>query len=128
MCAFNYRFVPAVRLARDGADICIADIDMAGAEETASMVREFGRNAITVKTNVASKPQVQGAADRCVVELGRMDVAVANAGVGRAGSVLDMDLKDWQDQLDINLTGVFLTVQAAAQRDVGFLEAAADRE
>jgi NAD(P)-dependent dehydrogenase (short-subunit alcohol dehydrogenase family) len=41
---------------------------------------------------------------------------VANAGIGRAGSVLDMDLKDWQDQLDINLTGVFLTVQAAAQR------------
>lgn len=106
----------AVRLARDGANICIADIDMDGAEETASMVREFGRDAITVKTNVASKPQVQAAADRCLGELGRMDVAVANAGIGRAGSVLDMDLKDWQDQLDINLTGVFLSVQAAAQR------------
>jgi NAD(P)-dependent dehydrogenase (short-subunit alcohol dehydrogenase family) len=106
----------AVRLARDGANICIADIDMDGAEETASMVREFGRDAITVKVNVASKPQVQAGADKCVAELGRMDVAVANAGIGRAGSVLDMDLKDWQDQLDINLTGVFLTVQAAAQR------------
>ncbi len=106
----------AVRLARDGANICIADIDIDGAEETASMVREFGRDAITVKTNVASKPQVQSAFDRCVAELGRLDVAVANAGIGRAGSVLDMDLKDWQDQLDINLTGVFLTVQAAAQR------------
>jgi NAD(P)-dependent dehydrogenase (short-subunit alcohol dehydrogenase family) len=106
----------AVRLARDGANICIADIDIDGAEETASMVREFGRDAITVKANVASKPQVQGAFDRCVAELGRVDVAVANAGIGRAGSVLDMDLKDWQDQLDINLTGVFLTVQAAAQR------------
>lgn len=106
----------AVRLARDGANICIADIDMDGAEETASMVREFGRDAITVKVNVASKSQVQAGADKCVSELGRMDVAVANAGIGRAGSVLDMDLKDWQDQLDINLTGVFLTVQAAAQR------------
>jgi NAD(P)-dependent dehydrogenase (short-subunit alcohol dehydrogenase family) len=106
----------AVRLAREGANICIADIDMDGAEETASMVREFGRDAITVKVNVASKPQVQAGADRCVTELGRMDVAVANAGIGRAGSVFDMDLKDWQDQLDINLTGVFLTVQAAAQR------------
>jgi NAD(P)-dependent dehydrogenase (short-subunit alcohol dehydrogenase family) len=106
----------AVRLAREGANICIADIDMSGAEETASMVREFGRDAITVKTNVASQPQVQSAADRCVAELGRMDVAVANAGIGRAGSVLDMSLKDWQDQVDINLTGVFLTVQAAAQR------------
>lgn len=106
----------AVRLARDGADICIADIDTDGGDETASMVREFGRNAIVVKTNVASQPQVQNAADRCVAELGRLDVAVANAGIGRAGSVLDMSLKDWQDQVDINLTGVFLTVQAAAQR------------
>lgn len=106
----------AVRLARDGANICVADIDMDGAEETASIVREFGREAITAKVNVASKPQVQSGADRCVAELGRLDVAIANAGIGRAGSVLDMDLKDWQDQLDINLTGVFLTVQAAAQR------------
>jgi NAD(P)-dependent dehydrogenase (short-subunit alcohol dehydrogenase family) len=106
----------AVRLAREGANICIADIDMDGAEETASMVREFGREAITVKTNVASQPQVQAAADRCVNELKRLDIAVANAGIGRAGSVLDLSLKDWQDQVDINLTGVFLTVQAAAQR------------
>ena len=106
----------AVRLARDGADICIADIDMDGADETASMVREFGRNAIIVKTNVASRLAVQAASDRCVAELGRLDVAVANAGIGRGGSVLDMSLKDWQDQVDINLTGVFLTVQAAAQR------------
>jgi NAD(P)-dependent dehydrogenase (short-subunit alcohol dehydrogenase family) len=94
----------------------VADIDVDGADETASMVREFGRKAIVVKTNVASQPQVQAAADQCVSELGRMDVAVANAGIGRAGSVLDMSVKDWQDQVDINLTGVFLTVQAAAQR------------
>jgi NAD(P)-dependent dehydrogenase (short-subunit alcohol dehydrogenase family) len=108
----------AVRLARDGANICIADIDMDGANETAAMVREFGRDALTVKANVASKPQVHATFDQCVSELGRLDIAVANAGIGRGGSVLEMDLKDWQDQVDINLTGVFLTVQAAAQRMV----------
>lgn len=108
----------AVRLARDGADICVVDIDETGAAETASSVREFGRDALVVRANVASKPQVQEAADRCVAELGGIDIAVANAGIARGGSVLDLDLKDWQDQLDINLTGVFLTVQAAAQRMV----------
>jgi NAD(P)-dependent dehydrogenase (short-subunit alcohol dehydrogenase family) len=108
----------AVRLARDGADVCVADIDEAGGEETASSVREFGRDAIVVHANVASKAQVQDAADRCAKELGGIDIAVANAGIGRPGSILDMDLKAWQDQLDINLTGVFLTVQAAAQRMV----------
>ena len=53
----------AMRLARDGADICIAEIDINGAEETASMVREFGRSAHIVRCNVASKEQVQSAAD-----------------------------------------------------------------
>jgi NAD(P)-dependent dehydrogenase (short-subunit alcohol dehydrogenase family) len=108
----------AVRLARDGANVCVVDIDEDGANETASMVREFGRDAIVAKANVASKGQVQDAAERCATELGGIDVAVANAGIGRGGSVLEMDLKDWQDQVDINLTGVFLTVQAAAQRMV----------
>lgn len=108
----------ALRLARDGADICIAEIDLDAAEETASMVREFGRAAQIVRCNVASKEQVQEAADACIGELGSLDIAVANAGIGRGGSVLDLELKDWQDQIDINLTGVFLTVQAAAQRMV----------
>lgn len=108
----------ALRLARDGADVCIAEIDLDAAEETASMVREFGRRAQIVRCNVASRDQVQEAADACVSELGGLHIAVANAGIGRGGSVLDMELKDWQDQVDINLTGVFLTVQAAAQRMV----------
>lgn len=108
----------AERLAREGADVCIADIDLDGANETASMVREFGRNALVVKANAASKPQIQEAAERCLNELGGLDICFANAGIGRAGPVLEMDLKDWQDQVDINLTGVFLTVQAAAQRMV----------
>jgi len=79
-------------------------------------VREFGRRAHVVRCNTASKPQVQYAADECVGELGSLDIAVANAGIGRGGSVLELELKDWQDQIDVNLTGVFLTVQAAAQR------------
>jgi NAD(P)-dependent dehydrogenase (short-subunit alcohol dehydrogenase family) len=108
----------AERLAREGANVCIADIDVDGGEETASMVREFGRDAIVVKTNVVSKEQVQAAAEQCVKDLGRLDIAVANAGIGRGAPLLEMELKDWQDQVDINLTGVFLTVQAAAQRMV----------
>ena len=75
----------AVRLARDGADICIADIDLDGAAETASLVREFGRDAHVVQCNVASLDQVQSAADECTQQLGGIDIAVANAGIGRGG-------------------------------------------
>jgi NAD(P)-dependent dehydrogenase (short-subunit alcohol dehydrogenase family) len=108
----------AARLAREGADVSIADIDLAGAEETATLVRQAGRTAHVVRMNVAAPRQVQEAMAGCVATLGRLDIAVANAGIARGGTVLEMPLKDWQDQLDINLTGVFLTVQAAAHQMV----------
>lgn len=108
----------AVRLARDGAAVCIVDIDSDGAEETASMVREFGRDALVVKANTASASQVQEAVDRSAKELGGVDIAFANAGIARGAPLLEMSLKDWQDQIDVNLTGVFLTVQATARQMV----------
>jgi NAD(P)-dependent dehydrogenase (short-subunit alcohol dehydrogenase family) len=108
----------AERLAQDGADVCIADIDLEGAEQTADLVRAAGRKAVVAKANVASAEQLEKAASACVSALGRLDVAVANAGIARGGSVLDMPLKEWQDQVDINLTGVFLTVQVCARRMV----------
>jgi NAD(P)-dependent dehydrogenase (short-subunit alcohol dehydrogenase family) len=108
----------AERLAKDGADIFITDVDNDGAEMTANLVTQLGRRAVVVKANVASKVQMQKAAAQCVADLGRLDIAIANAGIARGGSVLELDLKDWQDQLDVNLTGVFLTVQATAQQMV----------
>ena len=86
---------------------------------TANLVTQLGRRAATIE----SERRVEGA------HAGRPRPSASRSSAGstspsrtpasaRGGSVLDMDLKDWQDQLDINLTGVFLTVQAAAQRMV----------
>ena len=108
----------AERLARDGADVCIPDIDTEGAEQTANLVTQLGRRAHVVKANAASELQIQRAAQECVEQLGRLDIAVANAGIVRGGPVLELALKDWQDQLDVNLTGVFLTVQACGRQMV----------
>jgi glucose 1-dehydrogenase len=108
----------AERLARDGADVCIPDIDTEGAEQTANLVTQLGRRAHVVKANAASELQIQRAAQECVEQLGRLDIAVANAGIARGGPVLELALKDWQDQLDVNLTGVFLTVQACGRQMV----------
>lgn len=106
------------RLAADGADVCVTDVDRDAAEETAAAVRAAGRRAEVVRLNVASEKSTAEAVERCASALGRLDVAVANAGIGRGGSVLDMTLADWQDQVDVNLTGVFLTVQATARKMV----------
>lgn len=108
----------AERLAREGADICVADMDLEAGERTVDLVGQLGRKAMVVKCNVASEQHLAEATLACVEKLGRLDIAVANAGIARGGSVLEMPLKDWQDQLDVNLTGVFLTVQAAARKMV----------
>lgn len=108
----------AERLAREGADVSIGEIDLAGAEETAELVRQAGGRAHVVKMNVAAPQHVQEAVESCVAALGHLDIAVANAGIARAASLLEMSLKDWQDQVDINLTGVFVTAQAAARKMV----------
>jgi NAD(P)-dependent dehydrogenase (short-subunit alcohol dehydrogenase family) len=105
----------ADRLARDGADVFIADVDTEGANQTVNLVSQLGRRARTFKANVAAPAQMARAVETCVTDLGRLDIAVANAGIGRGGPVLELSLKDWQDQLDVNLTGVFLTVQATAR-------------
>ncbi len=84
----------ATRLAQEGADIGIADIDLQGAEETAALVSQAGRRTHVVKMNVASQSQVQEAVESCAAAFGRLDVAVANAGIGRFGTLLDLSLKD----------------------------------
>lgn len=110
----------AERFAKEGASICIADMDLEGAERTADLVGQLGGQSMVVKCNVASEQQLADAVAQCGEKFGRLDIAVANAGIARGGHVLEMSLKDWQDQLDVNLTGVFLTVQATARKMVEF--------
>lgn len=102
-------------LAAAGAAICVADIDAALAEDTAAVIRGSGGRAIAVACNTASEAQQQAAVQRCVSELGGIDIAIANAGISRNGSILDLALADWCRQIDVNLTGVFLTAQIAAR-------------
>ncbi len=78
----------AARLAREGADVAVSDIDLEGAQGTAELVREAGRKAHLQQANVASERQIQEAVQASASALGRIDVAVANAGIARAGSVL----------------------------------------
>ena len=68
----------AERLAREGADVAITDLDLDGANETAELVRAAGRKAHVVAHNAASEPQTIEAVQSTVDALGRLDIAVAN--------------------------------------------------
>lgn len=114
----------AVRFAAEGADVVALDIchdigtvayDLAtpaDLAETARLVREHGRRVVTVEVDVRDGEAVATAVRDGAAELGGVDVVLANAGIGIMRP--DDQRAAFRDQLDVNLTGVWHTVQAAA--------------
>jgi SDR family mycofactocin-dependent oxidoreductase len=115
----------AVRLAREGADIIAVDIcrgfdaspaDGATADDldvTAGMVKDAGGRVITAEVDVRDFGTLRAIVDDGAEQLGRLDVIVANAGIGtRAGKLHNTDEAVWQEMIDVNLSGVWKSVKA----------------
>ncbi len=116
----------AVKLAQEGADIIAVDIcrhienatepgatpeDLA---ETADLIKALDRRVVTAEVDVRDYDALKAAVDGGVEQLGRLDIAIANAGIGTPGAMLeDMDEPKWDQMLDVNLTGVWKSVKAA---------------
>ncbi|WP_247040920.1 SDR family oxidoreductase [Arthrobacter rhizosphaerae] len=106
----------AVALARNGLDIGITwHTDQAGAEHTASQVREAGRTAVVRQLDTSDIPACSGVVDELAAELGGVDVFVNNAGIGEGTPFLDLGYDSWADTMDVDLNGAFLCIQAAAR-------------
>jgi (+)-trans-carveol dehydrogenase len=116
----------AVRLAQEGADIIAIDVckpiventtipaatpeDLA---ETADLVKGHNRRIFTAEADVRDYEAMKAAVDTGVEQLGRLDIIVANAGIGNGGDTLDQCSEhDWQEMIDINLSGVWKSVKA----------------
>ena len=104
----------ALRLAEEGADIVIADIDEATARETAAQIEAIGRRALAVRVDVSRKDDVEAMVARAS-EFGRIDILVNNAGVEYITPLFDVGEAEWDRILDINLKGTFLCCQAVAK-------------
>jgi (+)-trans-carveol dehydrogenase len=115
----------AVRLAEEGADIIAVDICQAfdgspapGATpedlaQTADLVKNLNRRIVTEIVDVRDFDALKAAVDNGVEQLGRLDVVVANAGIGSTGVKLHkMKESVWQETIDVNLGGVWKTVKA----------------
>ncbi|SEP10319.1 mycofactocin-coupled SDR family oxidoreductase [Trujillonella endophytica] len=117
----------AVRLAEEGADIIAVDAcgpvpentvippaTPEDLEETVRLVEALDRRIIATKADVRDFDALKAAVDAGVQELGRLDVVSASAGIGNGGQKLDFTTEyDWQEMLDVNLSGVWKTVKAA---------------
>ncbi|BBY82746.1 putative short-chain type dehydrogenase/reductase [Mycolicibacterium pulveris] len=117
----------AARLAEEGADIIAVDVckqissnsdipwatpdDLA---ETADLVKNLNRRIITAEVDVRDYDALKAVVDSGVEQLGRLDIVVANAGIGNGGNTLDRTSEnDWRDMIDVNLSGVWKSVKTA---------------
>ena len=106
----------ALRLAREGCDLAIGDINIAGAEKTAEMVRsEIGREAFAVQTDVTDDAQVGHLFDISVERYGRVDIVVSNAAMLIAEPIDTGDPENWRRVMNVNLFGYYLTTRHAAR-------------
>src|SRR3546814_2509601 len=81
---------------------------------TADLIRSEGRRVITAEVDVRDYDGLKAAVDGAVAELGRLDIIVANAGIGNeGGALIDLQENLWDDMIDVNLGGVWKSVKAA---------------
>lgn len=106
--------VSALRFAAEGAHVVIWDIDAAKAEDTRTKIIAQGGQAMAAVVNTTQPEQVVAAAQAVQDQYGRIDVLINNAGITRDAMLRKMTLAQWQQVLDVNLTGVFVCTQAVA--------------
>ncbi|MCS7054722.1 MAG: SDR family oxidoreductase [Thermoflexales bacterium] len=104
----------AVRLAEDGRDIVIADLDESEAAETLAAIEGLGRRALFVKTDVADETAVRAMVAQAVEAFGRLDILVCCAGIfGKETPFLEVTSGDFDRIMKVNTYGVFYCHQAA---------------
>jgi NAD(P)-dependent dehydrogenase (short-subunit alcohol dehydrogenase family) len=106
----------ALAMAREGADLLVADIHLGAAEGVAKEVRDLGRTATAVSMDVSREGEVQQAIAEGIRQLGRIDILVNNAGVTpRLGLPFTrQEEADWDKVFDVNVKSVFFTCKAIA--------------
>jgi NAD(P)-dependent dehydrogenase (short-subunit alcohol dehydrogenase family) len=105
----------ALGLAKNGADVAIVDIDLKMATSVAEEIKAMGRRSLAISCDVTNAEKVQSMVDTIVKEWGKLDIAFNNAGICINVEAEKMTPQEWKKVIDINLTGVFFTAQAAGK-------------
>jgi NAD(P)-dependent dehydrogenase (short-subunit alcohol dehydrogenase family) len=102
----------ALAFAEEGAKVVVADVAAEGGDETVSMIKEAGGEAIFVKTDISKAKEVEALIQKAVNEYGRIDCAFNNAGIdGEMCSLQEHSEGSWDQVISINLKGVWLCMK-----------------
>jgi 3-oxoacyl-[acyl-carrier protein] reductase len=105
----------AIRLASEGADVVISDVEETQSRSTAVEIADLGRRSKAILCNVGKREDVESLVHQTSEEFGRLDIFVNNAGITRDTLALRMTEEHWNQVMDINLRGTFFGCQAAAK-------------
>lgn len=108
----------ARRFAREGARVCLTDVNMEGVLSTARQLVDEGMDAFAAKVDVTSRTEVENAVGETVDRYGRLDILVNNAGVTRDSLIYKMTDEDWRTVLNVHLSGAFFCTRAAQKHMV----------
>ena len=102
----------ALKLAEQGANIVVTDVNIASANEVAAEIKAMNVRSMVIQANVAAHEEVANLVSQTLSAFERIDILVNNAGITRDGLILRMSEADWDQVLSINLKGAFLCTQA----------------
>jgi len=105
----------AEKLASEGADVAVCDLNCDWLAETQQAITAKGRKALALATDVSQAKSVQQTVDEALKAFGRLDILVNNAGVTRDGFLVRMSEEDWDQVLAVNLKGTFLFTKAVSR-------------
>ena len=96
-----------IRFAEEGATVIIWDMNQEKGLETVAQIEAVGGKAVFEKVNTANYNEVERASQKAIEQFGRVDILINNAGITRDASLKKMTPDQWQQVIDVNLTGVF---------------------
>lgn len=105
----------ALKIAAEGADVALCDLQADWLAETASKVSAWGRRVECLAVDVSKAAEVQAAVEQAEKALEGLDILVNNAGITRDTFLVRMSEEDWDQVLNTNLKGAFLFIRAAAR-------------
>lgn len=109
----------ALKLAGDGLDVGLVDLDAAAVEETAELVRATGRRALAIKADCSVGSEVEAFVDRVETELGPIDAFLSNAGIiGRPATIWEYDDEVFEKVWAVNTRGTFFGLKYVGRRMV----------
>jgi NAD(P)-dependent dehydrogenase (short-subunit alcohol dehydrogenase family) len=106
----------ALRLAREGADVVVAEINEEAAAQTAQELRALGRRALAQPVNVAAPAEIQALVDHVVAAFGHIDILVNAAGIAQTKPFLEITEEDWDRVLAVNLKGTVFCMQVVGRQ------------